>query len=602
MSDVDEREHAREREEILEGTFPGVSQDGDGIEAPSVSYSARLLQSSQVLKDALPWAQSASNIGFDVAGKITSMGFAIAQSSIKAASYACVVGGAALATAGAATAGPVLIAGGVGLAALNEGVGLAKDITLGSQSIGKLISHHSIGTTSKAMELFGVEDGKGVRLIFGGDFVQAADFINTMVTSFLGDVPEGIEHKDLYHAFGALSQIHADSGYGLPLNSSATPLIGAVDSDVKRYCIILCCGLSAIMYAVYYFNVLRLCVIRCTAQNKSPYFCANCVFGRRSRYVRFSAAIYGWLPTMFLGVDRPSVPPEEPTAEHYSGKDVTAFCQITSLDPQDIVDFSLGFVTGGLYAPGYVIALDHATASVVVVIRGTMRVQDAVTDLVCSIAPMDDVADLGPDGAHDGMLKSAKRLSVIVLPKVQDALTAHPKYRVVLTGHSLGAGVASLIGTLWGPSLAVTEAHRAPVRVWAYAPPCVLTRAAALRTAPHITSIVCGSDVVTRFGLATTVDLRNMLVALVVQQRATADAEPAPAPDASATLAHLRRDVLSDEPKLFPAGKILWLDTDTDGSGAVFVADPECFDMMALKSGMFSSHLPQFYLRAVENA
>eukprot|EP00041_Stephanoeca_diplocostata_P028490 m.809768 g.809768 ORF g.809768 m.809768 type:complete len:554 (+) comp23383_c1_seq32:219-1880(+) len=553
MSDVDEREHAREREEILEGTFPGVSQDGDGIEAPSVSYSARLLQSSQVLKDALPWAQSASNIGFDVAGKITSMGFAIAQSSIKAASYACVVGGAALATAGAATAGPVLIAGGVGLAALNEGVGLAKDITLGSQSIGKLISHHSIGTTSKAMELFGVEDGKGVRLIFGGDFVQAADFINTMVTSFLGDVPEGIEHKDLYHAFGALSQIHADSGYGLPLNSSATPLIGAVDSDVKRY-------------------------------------------------VRFSAAIYGWLPTMFLGVDRPSVPPEEPTAEHYSGKDVTAFCQITSLDPQDIVDFSLGFVTGGLYAPGYVIALDHATASVVVVIRGTMRVQDAVTDLVCSIAPMDDVADLGPDGAHDGMLKSAKRLSVIVLPKVQDALTAHPKYRVVLTGHSLGAGVASLIGTLWGPSLAVTEAHRAPVRVWAYAPPCVLTRAAALRTAPHITSIVCGSDVVTRFGLATTVDLRNMLVALVVQQRATADAEPAPAPDASATLAHLRRDVLSDEPKLFPAGKILWLDTDTDGSGAVFVADPECFDMMALKSGMFSSHLPQFYLRAVENA
>lgn len=67
-----------------------------------------------------------------------------------------------------------------------------------------------------------MEDGKGLRLIFGDDFVQAADFINTMVTSFLKDVPDGVEHKDLYHAFGALSQLHAKAGYGLPQNSSGT--------------------------------------------------------------------------------------------------------------------------------------------------------------------------------------------------------------------------------------------------------------------------------------------------------------------------------------------------------------------------------------------
>lgn len=118
---------------------------------------------------------------------------------------------------------------------------------------------------------------------------------------------------------------------------------------------------------------------------------------------------------------------------------------------------------------------------------------------------------------------------------------------------------------LWGPTLAVPPERHAAVRVWAYAPPCVLTRAAATRMSTHITSIVCGSDVVTRFGLATTVDLRNLLVALVLQQRARrSDDTLLPSDDAGtaedgkATLERLRRDVMSDEPKLFPAGTILW--------------------------------------------
>lgn len=153
MSDANEHgtddEHEVVPQIVADVSSLAVDGNDDVVEAAYSTYYSRLLQSSHVLKDALPWAQSASNTGFDVAGKITSIGFTIAQTSISVASYACMAGGAALAAGGIATAGPILFAGGVGLAAVNEGVGLAKDITLRSQGVGKLFTHHSIGTVSK---------------------------------------------------------------------------------------------------------------------------------------------------------------------------------------------------------------------------------------------------------------------------------------------------------------------------------------------------------------------------------------------------------------------------------------------------------------------
>lgn len=41
------------------------------------------------------------------------------------------------------------------------------------------------------------------------------------------------------------------------------------------------------------------------------------------------------------------------------------------------------FETRKLHLPAYIIVVDHATKSVVLSVRGTFSVQDAVTDLVC---------------------------------------------------------------------------------------------------------------------------------------------------------------------------------------------------------------------------
>lgn len=44
------------------------------------------------------------------------------------------------------------------------------------------------------------------------------------------------------------------------------------------------------------------------------------------------------------------------------------------------------FQTRKLHLPAYIIVVDHATKSVVLSVRGTFSVEDAVTDLVCDSA------------------------------------------------------------------------------------------------------------------------------------------------------------------------------------------------------------------------
>merc|ERR1712232_1414279 len=52
--------------------------------------------------------------------------------------------------------------------------------------------------------------------------------------------------------------------------------------------------------------------------------------------------------------------------------------------------------TNQLYAPGYLVAVDYETSSVVIALRGTSSVADALTDLVCEPAPI-------CLGGHDGI-------------------------------------------------------------------------------------------------------------------------------------------------------------------------------------------------------
>ena len=165
--------------------------------------------------------------------------------------------------------------------------------------------------------------------------------------------------------------------------------------------------------------------------------------------------------------------------------------------------------------------------------------------------------------AHGGMLRAARLLQQELLGeggKLAEALRAHPGYALVLTGHSLGAGLAALLAALLGPRLHLEPEMRGEpetdgrhVTCFAFASPAVVSLdASALMS--HVTCapppcngmeryvMVCNnvppldapagapppsaqpfrpaaavvetSDVVPRFGLASSCDLRDALGAI----------------------------------------------------------------------------------------
>jgi len=98
---------------------------------------------------------------------------------------------------------------------------------------------------------------------------------------------------------------------------------------------------------------------------------------------------------------------------------------------------------------------------------------------------------------HEGILISAKRLYDHVLPVV-DEKVVHGGYRLVLAGHSLGAGAAILLGVLLRSRIPQLD----NLHVYAFAPPPILDHDVALAVSPYVTSVVNNSDLVPRWGLA----------------------------------------------------------------------------------------------------
>jgi hypothetical protein len=300
------------------------------------------------------------------------------------------------------------------------------------------------------------------------------------------------------------------------------------------------------------------------------------------------------------------------------------------LPVQDVVLFE---GSGGVYRPAHFVALDRRRRMVVVALRGTVNLLDSLTNLTCA------TASAGGGGcAHEGMLAAARELAAGPVGAAVAALTqAHPSFQLRVTGHSQGAGVAALLVHLW--------ARRYPhARGFAFAPPCVLTLAAARALAPRLTSVVLGDDLICRLSLGSVEDLRNAAAALASEPRLCArvaatvgpppddggpdfplpggvevpqDAgAPASAADALAAaedaeaqalwVVSLRNTLhaMMQGEKLYPPGRILWLPASLARDGTVMAAgwarwaEPADFCEIHLSGTMFATHLPH----AVESA
>eukprot|EP00050_Salpingoeca_kvevrii_P019178 m.83273 g.83273 ORF g.83273 m.83273 type:complete len:145 (+) comp8295_c0_seq4:177-611(+) len=116
---------------------------------------------------------------------------------------------------------------------------------------------------------------------------------------------------------------------------------------------------------------------------------------------------------------------------------------------------------------------------------------------------------------HSGMLQAAQHINGELHNK--DILSACfrecPDYKLIVVGHSLGAGVASLLACLLRSSYQTLEC-------FPYSPPgAMLPADAADYVSTFTTSVVVGSDVVPRLSYGTLMTLRSEVLWALGQYR-----------------------------------------------------------------------------------
>jgi hypothetical protein len=187
-----------------------------------------------------------------------------------------------------------------------------------------------------------------------------------------------------------------------------------------------------------------------------------------------------------------------------------------------------------VYQPAFAVMLDHERKEVVLAIRGTLSLEDCLTDAIAYGMSMDEVADRwGCDGtgeyAHQGFLTCAEavylelnRIGVLEMlfdEKSTAAIAAsglnvcergaYHDYGLVLTGHSLGAGTAVLLSVMLRPKYP-------QLRCFAFSPPgCTMSPGLAARCAAFTDSVVVGDDIIARSSLTSAEDLRDHVLDLI---------------------------------------------------------------------------------------
>ncbi|XP_012940156.1 diacylglycerol lipase-alpha [Aplysia californica] len=161
----------------------------------------------------------------------------------------------------------------------------------------------------------------------------------------------------------------------------------------------------------------------------------------------------------------------------------------------------------------FFVALDHVYKKVVVAVRGTLSLQDVLTDLKAEPETLPINTPRDDWQGHKGMIQAAvyikKKLindGILQMAWERDEAFTNSsdwlksecetaKYELVLVGHSLGAGTAAILAIL-------LKADYPNLHCYSYSPPGgLLTLPCVEETKSFITSVVVGKDCVPRVGL-----------------------------------------------------------------------------------------------------
>lgn len=163
------------------------------------------------------------------------------------------------------------------------------------------------------------------------------------------------------------------------------------------------------------------------------------------------------------------------------------------------------------FIPAHALCFDHPNKALVITIRGTMSVFDCLNDLKANYEeyqlkdPFSEQV-LATGKVHSGILLCGQNLAKELKPLVMQNL--REDYKLVIVGHSLGAGTAALLSLTW---LSDPDIMLHGFRTYAYAPPAVVSSELNLYLENYVTSCCFGHDIVPRLSFGTIRDICELI-------------------------------------------------------------------------------------------
>lgn len=223
--------------------------------------------------------------------------------------------------------------------------------------------------------------------------------------------------------------------------------------------------------------------------------------------------------------------PSTTVSSYFQERNLKQILRIVNMQIEDILYVS--YTSNPLGEIPYLILIDSSTKNVCMSMRGTVGIADLITDLLSSPANVANDSQ-GSTYAHAGMMSSARAIITDLKSKgIWDALNSqeeaqasnqktvlssddensrfpipkalklireaiHKKgYGLVVTGHSLGAGVACLVAS-------ELRSIRPHVKCIAFNPPGGLLNDTLRQDSQSFcTSVVCGQDAISRMSIGT---------------------------------------------------------------------------------------------------
>ncbi|XP_003496355.1 diacylglycerol lipase-beta isoform X1 [Cricetulus griseus] len=236
-------------------------------------------------------------------------------------------------------------------------------------------------------------------------------------------------------------------------------------------------------------------------------------------YMPFAAAAYGWPLYIYrnpftglcrIGGDccRSRETEYDAVEEDQHNCHFASILKTTGLQYRDFIHISFH---DKVYELPFIVVLDHRKEAVVVAVRGTMSVQDVLTDLSAESENLELDIELQDCVAHKGIAQAARYVYHRLVNDgiLSQAFSVAPEYRLVLVGHSLGAGAAAL--------LAIMLRRTYPqVRAYAFSPPRgLLSKSLYEYSKDFIVSLILGMDVIPRLSVTNMEDLKRRILRVI---------------------------------------------------------------------------------------